>query len=81
MPYCFECQHDMEVTARCAGSNCRAGICPLCFEGDGLCSECRAEQAKGIWQRRAAEKRCPISGEPADQCEHLIGTEESDHAS
>lgn len=63
MPYCAECMTDMEVVARCAGDNCRAGICPLCFEGDGLCSECRAEQARGIWERP-----CPRTGDPASDC-------------
>lgn len=48
MPWCHECQSEMEVVARCAGDNCTAGICPLCFEGDGLCGECRAESAAHI---------------------------------
>ena len=26
------------------------------------------------------EPRCPLSGEPADQCEHLVATEAPDHA-
>jgi hypothetical protein len=55
MPYCEECQTDAEFVARCAGDNCRAGICPLCFEGDGICTACRNAEAKGIWQR---EPRC-----------------------
>lgn len=70
MPYCIECQLDMEAVARCAGDNCAAGICPLCFEGDGLCSECRTEQAKGIWCPPARIPRCPLTGDPADTCEH-----------
>lgn len=83
---CFECQLDAEVVARCAGSNCRAGICPLCYEPDGLCSECRAEEAKGIWCPPArdvalrlsgatiAGQRMPLcsaSAEPADECRHM----------
>lgn len=66
MPYCHECQHDAEVTARCGGDNCRIGICPLCYEDDGLCSECRAAQAKGIWQRPT----CPPA---ADVVAYLAG--------
>lgn len=76
--YCNDCTLDAEFVRRCDGDDCRAGICPLCEQPDGLCIECRAEQAKGIWQRRAAAKRapiCPTSGEPADECRHMEGDE------
>lgn len=68
---CAECLNGSDHLARCAGDNCRAGICPLCFEGDGLCSECRAEEAKGIWCPPARLPLCTQTGDPADECGHV----------
>lgn len=100
MPYCADCTLDAEFVRRCEGDLCLAGVCPMCEQPDALCSDCRREQARGIWQRptcppaadvvaylggaTVAGERLPAlcgwSGEPADQCDHLLATEESDHA-
>lgn len=48
---CSTCLNGIDHGARCTGSNCRAIVGACCDDGATLCLECRAAEAKGIWQR------------------------------
>lgn len=88
---CSTCLTDIDHGARCAGSNCRATIGVCCFEGDGLCSECRVstvhrpircddltpELQAILWAGIGRPMpRCPRTGDAPDACECVDFDEE-----